>query len=201
MTSKQKTRGPSAPERPPWAIRLTELRTAKGLSQSALAAAADLSQSAIADYERGRSTPNIRMMSRLALALGVPTTEFIVAADPVREKKLEEFRTYTDSLPDRGQGVFQDSAEFDNEFIVLFSKIITISSKIKSPSWRSLTANIYMTRRCWREVMSGDPNISMDVRMDQALASAERFYDLIDSAPFFEQDLSEAMPQTTAKSD
>lgn len=54
-----------------FAQRLRELRDATGLSQEKLARAADLSASAVRDYESGRKEPTLRSALRLAHALGV----------------------------------------------------------------------------------------------------------------------------------
>lgn len=55
--------------RPEWSKRLAEARKARSLSQVALADECSVSQSAIADYESGRSEPSLDMFGRLSGAL------------------------------------------------------------------------------------------------------------------------------------
>ena len=62
---------PNQPPPPSWAQRLVDARTARGLTQAALAEAFGQSQSVVSDYERGRSEPNIDGWGRLARVLGV----------------------------------------------------------------------------------------------------------------------------------
>lgn len=67
--------------------RLREERTKGGLSQQALAARAQVSQSAIALWERGQRTPGIEELIRLSAALGKDIDEFLPrrgALEPIR---------------------------------------------------------------------------------------------------------------------
>lgn len=56
--------------------RLREIRTGKGISQEALAAAADLHRTYVSSVERGERNVSIVNISRLAEALNVPIREF-----------------------------------------------------------------------------------------------------------------------------
>ena len=58
-------------ERPDWALRIVEAREAKGWDQGKLGSEVGRSQTAISDYERGRSEPDIATFHRLAENLGV----------------------------------------------------------------------------------------------------------------------------------
>jgi transcriptional regulator with XRE-family HTH domain len=58
-------------------MKLKRIRTAKGLSQYALAQEADVSREYIRKLEAGESDPTVGMLQRLAKALGVPVTELL----------------------------------------------------------------------------------------------------------------------------
>ena len=69
---------PMATELPPIAQRLRELRADAGLSQQALAVAAGLSVSIVAQLERGATAnPRISTLLALAKALGVAVDELL----------------------------------------------------------------------------------------------------------------------------
>lgn len=55
--------------------RVRELRTAKGLSQEALALACDLDRTYIGGIERGERNVSIVNIQKIATALGVPVRE------------------------------------------------------------------------------------------------------------------------------
>jgi transcriptional regulator with XRE-family HTH domain len=57
--------------------RLTQLRTARGLSQYTLAEKAGISRNYLRGLEAGTSDPTIGMVTRLAKALKVSLTELI----------------------------------------------------------------------------------------------------------------------------
>ncbi|MFT8245219.1 helix-turn-helix domain-containing protein [Roseomonas sp. BN140053] len=71
--SRRTTRGP----RPEWSIRLANLRTEAKLSQAQLADAAGVSQSAIADYETGRSEPTFDVVRKIAEVLSVHPADIV----------------------------------------------------------------------------------------------------------------------------
>src|SRR5512144_1481772 len=56
--------------------RLHELREARGISMRALASRSGLSANALSMIERGRTSPSVSTLYKLADALGVPVTEF-----------------------------------------------------------------------------------------------------------------------------
>ena len=56
--------------------RMKEIRLAKGVSQEALAAAADLHRTYVSSVERGERNVSIVNIARLADALNVPIREF-----------------------------------------------------------------------------------------------------------------------------
>jgi transcriptional regulator with XRE-family HTH domain len=58
-------------------MKLKKLRTAKKLSQYALAKEARISRVYVKKLEEGRSDPTVGMLQRLAKALGVPVTELL----------------------------------------------------------------------------------------------------------------------------
>ncbi len=58
-------------------MKLKKLRTAKKLSQYALAKAAGISRVYVKKLEDGRSDPTVGMLQRLAKALGVTVTELL----------------------------------------------------------------------------------------------------------------------------
>lgn len=57
-------------------LRLRQLRDARGASMRALAARSGLSANALSMIERGRTSPSVSTLYKLADALGVPVTEF-----------------------------------------------------------------------------------------------------------------------------
>jgi transcriptional regulator with XRE-family HTH domain len=58
-------------------LTLKRLRQAKGLSQVAVAAKAQLTREHLSRLEAGRYDPTLRTLNRLARALGVPVTELL----------------------------------------------------------------------------------------------------------------------------
>jgi transcriptional regulator with XRE-family HTH domain len=62
---------------PTVALRVRELRTARGLTQEALARKARVTTSTVLKVEGGRRTPSLAMLARLAGALGVETRDLI----------------------------------------------------------------------------------------------------------------------------
>jgi transcriptional regulator with XRE-family HTH domain len=67
--------------RPALGARIKELRTGLGISQEALAERASLHWTYISDLERGRQTPTVDVVNRLARALGVTLAEFFSVFD------------------------------------------------------------------------------------------------------------------------
>jgi putative transcriptional regulator len=59
-----------------FAIRLRELRLARGLSREELAGLAGLGRGTVRDYEQGHREPTLKSAIRLAEALGVSVDEF-----------------------------------------------------------------------------------------------------------------------------
>ena len=59
--------------------RLRELREARGVSMRTLATMSGLSANALSMIERGKTSPSVSTLYRLADALGVPVTEFFSA--------------------------------------------------------------------------------------------------------------------------
>src|SRR5512143_2752951 len=57
-------------------VRLRELREARGISMRALAARSGLSANALSMIERGRTSPSVSTLYKLADALAIPVTEF-----------------------------------------------------------------------------------------------------------------------------
>lgn len=65
-TRKRTTVSDENPIKPAWAVRLGEARRRAGLTQESLAEAIGYSQSSVADYERGKSEPDLALMERIA---------------------------------------------------------------------------------------------------------------------------------------
>ena len=61
-------------------IKLAVARKLKGFSQGQLAEAAGVSRVTVARLERGKYSPNMKTLARIANALGVPVTELIEKA-------------------------------------------------------------------------------------------------------------------------
>ena len=60
--------------------RLREMREARGTSMRALAARSGLSANALSMIERGRTSPSVSTLYKLADALGIPVTDFFAPA-------------------------------------------------------------------------------------------------------------------------
>jgi transcriptional regulator with XRE-family HTH domain len=58
-------------------MKLKALRTAKGMSQTALAKKAKITREYVNKLEAGRYDPTVGVLQRLAKALGVPVTELL----------------------------------------------------------------------------------------------------------------------------
>src|SRR5512142_2067184 len=65
-------------------LRLRELREARGASMRSLAAKSGLSANALSMIERGKTSPSVSTLYKLADALGVPITDFFA---PLAEKQ------------------------------------------------------------------------------------------------------------------
>jgi transcriptional regulator with XRE-family HTH domain len=65
--------------------RLKELRTERGMSMRSLAKASGLSTNALSMIERGRTSPSVSTLYKLAEALGVPITAFFRLEPPKQE--------------------------------------------------------------------------------------------------------------------
>ena len=74
--------------------RLRELRKAKGLTQEALAEAADLSGNYISDLELGLKVPSLTILVRLSEALDIGTPELLVdfTRSAVKRMKVRQHR-------------------------------------------------------------------------------------------------------------
>lgn len=69
---------------------LRAIRLAKGLTQPALAEAAQIEQSYLSKLENGRSSPSDEVLTRLATALGTPAEELMRnGAEPASNRWLE----------------------------------------------------------------------------------------------------------------
>jgi transcriptional regulator with XRE-family HTH domain len=62
---------------------IATIRRDRGLSQEALAARTQMHPTSISHIERGVNSPTVRILSRIATALGVTTSELLAAAEVV----------------------------------------------------------------------------------------------------------------------
>ena len=62
--------------------RIRALRTGNGLTLSALSKQSQVSVAMLSHIERGRTSPSIKVLDRLRIALGVPLTDFFVNTEP-----------------------------------------------------------------------------------------------------------------------
>ena len=58
-------------------MNITEIRKAKGISQVQLAAALNLSQACVSQYEKGTREPNLKTLRAMATFLGVTIDELV----------------------------------------------------------------------------------------------------------------------------
>lgn len=68
-------------------MKIAELRTKKGLTQSELAELIDTSQSYLSQIEAGRKQPSIKMMRRISEALGCSFSELMNGAELTDDEK------------------------------------------------------------------------------------------------------------------
>jgi transcriptional regulator with XRE-family HTH domain len=80
----------SQPEGVVFGQRLRELRTERGLSQTALANLCGSNHPFISELERGVKVPSLTMILRLAEALECRPTDLIQVFDPVSPKSRKE---------------------------------------------------------------------------------------------------------------
>ena len=93
-------------------MRLQQIRTDAGLSQSALAREVETSQSAISQMESGERQPSFDMLRRLAKALGVSPSHLLGEdVDQLSKEEQVYFRQYQ-SLPDEAKQELRDYAEY-----------------------------------------------------------------------------------------
>lgn len=76
--------GPRSPRHRAFGEALRALRTDAGLSQEALAHAADLDRTYVSGIERGERNPGLTNLLRLADALGVPLSKLVARAERPR---------------------------------------------------------------------------------------------------------------------
>lgn len=62
--------------------RIRALRTGKGLTLSALSKQSQVSVAMLSHIERGRTSPSIKVLDRLRIALGVPLADFFSDVEP-----------------------------------------------------------------------------------------------------------------------
>jgi transcriptional regulator with XRE-family HTH domain len=79
-----------------FAERLTQLRAQKGLTQRELGAAAGVAWSMISKYESGKSIPRLKVLMRLADALGVSTNE--LQGEEVSRPSIELYEGFSTRL-------------------------------------------------------------------------------------------------------
>ena len=81
-----------------FAARLRELRHARGMTQTALAEAAQVTSTYIGRLENGGAAPGIDLVARLAAALGAELAELLPTTDP--PDPVEVLRTQAQRLFD-----------------------------------------------------------------------------------------------------
>ena len=89
--------------KPDWSRRIMEARKALGLSQAAFGERCNSSQSAIADYESGRSEPSLETFSRMAGILGSSSQWLIFGLGQMFENNevdFDIFPTYLATIRD-----------------------------------------------------------------------------------------------------
>ncbi|MBQ2902876.1 MAG: helix-turn-helix domain-containing protein [Clostridia bacterium] len=70
---------------------IRELRRQKGLSQSELAQACCVHQTAVSQWEKGRTTPDVNSLKLLSSVLGVSVEELIGTEKPKDENRIQGF--------------------------------------------------------------------------------------------------------------
>jgi len=81
-----------------FATRLRELRHARGMTQTSLAEAAQVTSTYIGRLENGGAAPGIDLVARLAIALGAELTDLLPTTDP--PDTVEVLRTQAQRLFD-----------------------------------------------------------------------------------------------------
>lgn len=127
----QRGRKPSNPDapRPGWAERIARARATAGLSQERLADLVGRSQTAIGEYERGQSEPDLATFGRLGrvlmvaagwLAFGEPRD-----GDPLAETIVEgnkKDRLFTWTFHQAARLLSEEGLEGDLPYLVAFTK-------------------------------------------------------------------------------
>ena len=74
------------------ASRIAQLRDARELSQEDLAAKADISTGYLSSLERGKQTPRVTVLLKIAGALGIPLTELVAVeqGDEAADKSVSQ---------------------------------------------------------------------------------------------------------------
>ena len=70
------------------AANLRRLRVARGVSQEALAADAEIDRTYVGRLERGLTNPSVGVLEKLAKALAVPIVEFFVVPNGIKGQRL-----------------------------------------------------------------------------------------------------------------
>lgn len=79
--------------------RVIQLREERGITQYSLAKTAKVAQPSLLDIERNKTTPNVKTLHKLCIALGITLEEFFSEdsqPDPVESELLSAFRQLDD---------------------------------------------------------------------------------------------------------
>ena len=120
--------------------RLTELRTAVGMSQYALAKRTGIAQGSLSQYESGLKTPGVDTLERICMGLGIALSDFfkqeqnknvqIIALNSQEWQVISDFRALTQErqkdvaivlrcLSQQKEGELQDKDEIsDTNFLL-----------------------------------------------------------------------------------
>ena len=166
---------------------LRRCRTARGLSQSQLAALAESDRAGVSDLERGTSNPTLAVLLRFSGALSVPFSQIArLAENPRREP---------DAIPDRRQ----ESAK-----VASFGYAIRSIRRSRHLTQKQLAARVGADRAFVSAIERGVRNptlgsvirlaAALDVSLSTIAAEAERVRDSSDGR---KRRMPEATPNAT----
>ena len=121
--------------RPAWAVRMAEAREAAGKGQEQLGAIVGKSQSAIADYERGRSEPDFATAEKIAAALDISPGWLLFGAgsrNPGQSDAIalaafdynKKDKWFAKTLLQAARMLSEEGLDADFSFLVLFARKI-----------------------------------------------------------------------------
>jgi transcriptional regulator with XRE-family HTH domain len=123
MSTDNANPSPSDPDpRPDWAVNLAARRRELGLSQSRFAELVGVSQSAVTDWERGKSRPRLGMISKIIAVLEMQPQKLfpdLLSVAPAAEVMVRNINAQNSAL-DASMAQNAEAIKFSSLFVELF---------------------------------------------------------------------------------